>query len=908
MHVGTRSQFGILVFRTCLIGLVILLSLGACRKQKKSSDSLVSGDPLLASTTPEYSFGSAGPGSSKDGTLTITNSGQQASMNIQGGTLSYPFRYKDGVFPGTGGTCTTALLPGQTCNVVLTYAPSLSGTHRGTLTLIYTGLVSDTQISTDVATLGGNATNGAALNISDGTTYDYGNVVIGNSSEKTFTITNSGTLSASAIAAGSPNIAAPYAYKGGSGYPGTGGTCGSSLDVSGTCTIVIVFTPTASGTANDTIRIAYNDGLQDQSSTRAITGNGQSPASLGISDGATYDYGNVYQSLSSDKTFTVTNSGQATATSLTTGNPNIAAPYAYKGGSGYPGSGGTCGSSLAGSGTCTIVVTFSPTATGAANDTIRLSYNNGVSGGQSATRAITGTGVGYASLSISDGSTYSYGSKYINTTNTDKEFTVTNAYSGSATAITADALSAPFAFKGGDYPGTGGTCGVTVGGGASCTIVVRYSPTTLGSHSGTITLNYTRPDASSTTATRAMSGTGIGNPGDLDTTWGTSGRTSTTFGTGNERAYAMVLQSDGKSIVVGYSYNGSDNDFAMARYTTAGALDTDFGTSGKVTTDVSGNDVAYAVVIQSDGKIIVGGQSGPAGNTKFSLVRYSSAGALDSTFGAGGTLTTDITSADDWVTALAIDSNSKIVAAGTSLSLAGNYKFAVVRYGTDGSLDTTFDGDGKNAYEPVTESHNKAYAITILSNGKIILAGTSQSGTYQMSVMRITSAGSVDAAFGSSGYTLVDVSGSDDVTRSVKIDSSDNIVLGGGNGSVMQVVRLTSAGALDTNFDSDGIQTIDVGTGADDGNALAIDGSGNIIVAGFATNTDKDFGLARLSSSGSLDATFGTSGKVSTDYSQGPTNHNSIFAIALQSDGKIVAAGDYDTGANADFAIFRYWP
>lgn len=910
MHVGSCSQKNLpFLIQASAVGMIVLATLGACRKQKKSSDGLVKGQPLLATQTPEFSLGTAGPGSSKDGTLTIGNVGDQAASNIRAITLTYPFRYKDGVYPGTGGTCTIALLPAQTCTLILTYAPSLSGTHRGTIKLVYNSLVSDADITTEIATLGGNATNGAALNISDGTTYNYGNVVIGNTSEKIFTISNTGTLSASAIGAGTPNIAAPYTYKGGAGFPGTGGTCGSTLDVSATCTFVVVFTPTASGAANDTIRIAYNDGLQNQSSTRDITGTGQSPASLGISDGPTYDFGNQYQSLTTDKTFTVTNSGEATATSLTTGSPNIAAPYTYKGGS-YPGT-GTCGSSLSGGASCTIIVRFSPTATGAASDTIRLSYNNGVSGGQSTTRAITGTGVGYAALSISDGSTYDFGSKYVNTTNTDKTFTVTNSYAGSATSMSGAALSAPFAYKGGTYPGTGGNCGATLGGSASCTIVVRYSPTTLGSHSGTLTVNYTRPDASSTTATRAMSGTGIGNPGDLDTTWGTAGRVSTTFGTSNERAYAIAIQSDGKAVVAGYSYNGTNNDFAIARYTTSGVLDTDFDSDGKVTTDISGNDIAYAIAIQSDGKIVVGGQTGTAGNYDFAVVRYTSSGALDSAFGSGGITTTNFAGNDDWATSLAFDSTGKIIAAGSSLSGSGLYRFAVTKYLTDGNPDTNFNSTGKAVYTPAAGNHNQANAITVLSSGKIIVAGTSLSGSYQMSAVRLSATGGVDAAFGSSGYALIDVTGGTDSAKAIKIDSSDRVVLGGvsATGSnQMTVVRLTSAGALDTTFDSDGIATTDFGSGADDGNALAIDSNGNIVIAGFTTNTDKDFALARFSSSGSLDATFGTSGEVETDYIQGGTNHNSIFAIALQSDGKIIAAGDYDTGTNADFAIFRYWP
>ncbi len=911
MHVCRRSKSNdhTSSIPAIVLSLLLVISQSSCRKQKKSTDAYLEYTAALTAVNAPLAFGTAAINTDKDGTLTIQNSGQLIATGITADALGYPFRFKDGVFPGTGGTCLPILQAGATCTLVLQYAPTLGGIHSGKLSLNFLNGFDESVVKeVDIAELGGNATNGAALNISDGTTYDYGNVVVGTTSDKTFTVTNSGSLAASAIAAGTPALAAPFTWKGGT-FPGTGATCTANLNVSATCTIVVRFTPTTSGVSTETVRISYSDGLQSQTATRAVTATGQSPASLGISDGPTYDYGNQYQTLTTDKTFTVTNSGGATATSVAAGTPALVAPFGFKGGS-YPGTAGTCGSSVVGGANCTLVVTFSPSAAGGASDTIRVAYTNGVSS-TSATRAVTATGVGYAALSVSDGATYAFGSKYITTTNTDKTFTVTNSLTGSATSVSGAALSAPFAYLGGSYPGTGATCGATILGSGSCTIIVRYSPTTLGAHSGTLTVNYTRPDASTTTATRAMSGTGIGNPGELDTTWSSDGKVSTAIGAGNERGYAVALDSSGRAVVAGYSYNGTNNDFAIARYTTSGVLDTDFSSDGLITVDVSagGNDIAYAIAIQSDGKILVGGQAGSTGNLNFAVIRLSTSGALDDSYGAGGIMTANFNNQDDIVRAMALDSNGKLVVTGPSTSLTGNMRFAVVRFNTDGSLDTSFDTDGKATYQPVSEADNDAYAIAIQSNGKIVVAGGTVSGSYQFSVMRISSAGALDTTFDTDGYALVDVTGGTDIAKAMKIDSSGNIVLAGSNsGSTMTVVKLSSAGALDTAFDTDGIATVDIGTGADDAAALAIDSSGYIIVAGFATNTDKDFGLARLSSTGSLDATFDGDGKIATDYALGATNHNSIFGLALQSDGKIVAVGDYDTGANADLAVFRYWP
>ena len=151
-------------------------------------------------------------------------------------------------------------------------------------------------------------------------------------------------------------ITAPYTYKGGS-YPGTGGTCGGTINVATPCTIVVTFTPTATGVANDTINIGYNNGASVTSSTRAVTGTGANPATLSISDGPTYNYGTHAVTTSTDYTFTVTYGGGVPATSV--GGSGLSAPFSFKGGS-YPGTGGTCGTTI--SANCTIVVTYAPTA------------------------------------------------------------------------------------------------------------------------------------------------------------------------------------------------------------------------------------------------------------------------------------------------------------------------------------------------------------------------------------------------------------------------------------------------------------------------------------------------------------------------------------------------------------------
>ncbi|MBI5047674.1 MAG: hypothetical protein HZB54_01805, partial [Deltaproteobacteria bacterium] len=164
--------------------------------------------------------------------------------------------------------------------------------------------------------------------------------------------------------------------------------------------------------------------------------------------------------------------------------------------------------------------------------------------------------------------------------------------------------------------------------------------------------------------------------GALDTSFNTTGKVTTAIGTSLDEAYAVAIQSDGKIVAAGYSWNGTDYDFALSRYDTNGALDTSFNTTGKVTTAIgTGNDYAYAVAIQSDGKIVAAGGT----DNYFALSRYDTNGTLDTSFNTTGKVTTAIGTSTDAAYAVAIQSDGKIVATGIS-SNGIDYDFALARY------------------------------------------------------------------------------------------------------------------------------------------------------------------------------------------------------------------------------------
>lgn len=420
-----------------------------------------------------YNFGSVLSGLSDEATFTVQNTGGTTATSITGSGLANPFVFKGGSFPGTGGDCSSTLTNGDSCSVVVTFSPNSISTFNDSVIVNY---FDGFGVESATKTVTGTGSAPATLEINGGTNYNFGLVAVTDTVEVTLTVSHSGSSSATGISGSGFNNG--FAFKGGS-YPGTGGTCGTSI--SANCTIVITFTPASTARIVNDLNLSYNNGVVSQSATIKVIGEGQNVAVLTISETDSYDFGSIPTNTSREHTFTISHTGDFNATGVTGGG--LSSPFDFKGGS-YPGTGGTCGSTI--SAACTIVVTFNPTTSGVSNDTIQISYNDGKET-QSATRAITGTGNSPAILTINSGSAYDFGDLLI--TNS-LEATLTVTYSGEtdATGVSGSGLSAPFAFKDGSYPGTGGTCGATIS--SNCTVVITFSPSSSGSKVDTMFLSY----------------------------------------------------------------------------------------------------------------------------------------------------------------------------------------------------------------------------------------------------------------------------------------------------------------------------------------------------------------------------------------------------------------------------------
>jgi len=405
--------------------------------------------------------------------------------------------------------------------------------------------------------------------------------------------------------------------------------------------------------------------------------------------------------------------------------------------------------------------------------------------------------------------------------------------------------------------------------------------------------------------------------GSLDATFGTDGKVTTDFGVPSPDAAGdiVALQGDGRTVAAGYSYQGTTSvDFALARYNSDGSLDTTFGSGGKATTDFdSSDDHAYTVAIQGDGKIVAAGYS-DQGTTgyDFALARYNSDGSLDASFGSGGKVTTHFGYSHDYAYTVAIQADGKIVAAGYSDQGTTTYDFALARYNTDGSLDTSFGAGGKVTTH-FGYSRDYAYTVAIQADGKIVAAGYSDQGTttYDFALARYNSDGSLDTSFGAGGKVTTPFGYSHDYAYAVAIEADGRILAagysfrGGTNGYDFALARYKSDGSLDSTFGSGGLVTTDFGSYHDTAYAIALQADGRILAAGHSNQgtTLNDFALARYNSDGSLDVTFGSGGRVTTDFEAGNDRAQAMALLA----GKIMLGGYARTSNRTDdFALARY--
>jgi uncharacterized delta-60 repeat protein len=329
----------------------------------------------------------------------------------------------------------------------------------------------------------------------------------------------------------------------------------------------------------------------------------------------------------------------------------------------------------------------------------------------------------------------------------------------------------------------------------------------------------------------------------------------------------------------------------------AGDLDTSFGDDGKATTNFTKwLDSARAIVVQQDGRIVAAGRAGSASRW-FALARYGSDGTLDPTFGGDGKVITNLTDGTDQANGVAIQSNGKIVAVGGAGS-----RFGLARYRPDGSLDPVFGGDGTVTTD-FPKGGEVALDVALQTDGKIVVAGVARDDRF--AVARYKANGTLDATFGGDGRVTTTFAGSDlALGHGVALQGSKVVVVGEVVGK-FAVARYRANGRLDPAFSGDGRQTTDFTQGFDSAQDVAIQPDGKIVAAGTTgERSDPAFALARYKGDGALDPTFSNNGKVTTQF---PFGEDLVHGVEIQEDGKIVAAGATGEGGPfSRFAVARY--
>jgi uncharacterized delta-60 repeat protein len=401
----------------------------------------------------------------------------------------------------------------------------------------------------------------------------------------------------------------------------------------------------------------------------------------------------------------------------------------------------------------------------------------------------------------------------------------------------------------------------------------------------------------------------------LDRSFGAGGKVTTDVTGSTDGANAPVVQADGRLVAAGWSLA----DFGLARYHPDGRLDTSFGIGGIVTTDVGDPDEASALVVQPDGKLVAAGSAATFQGemADFALVRYHRDGSLDPSFGTGGIVKTDF-GADEGVGALILQADGKLVAAGASTNETrvgpSTRAFALARYHRNGRLDTSFGTGGKVVTTfPGTAS---AGALVGQPDGRLVAAGSARIDDADFALARYNRDGSLDQRFGVGGRVITDFEGGSD-DASTLVFQGGKLVAGGsayvflGDRTDFAMVRYNRDGSLDPRFGVNGKVTTTFEPTTDFSShhmtALVSQGDGLVAAGSVTAGTDQDltvdFALARYHRDGTLDTRFGADGRVVTDFG-GVDEAN---ALAVQADGKVVAAGSAESGDTfADFALARY--
>ena len=408
-------------------------------------------------------------------------------------------------------------------------------------------------------------------------------------------------------------------------------------------------------------------------------------------------------------------------------------------------------------------------------------------------------------------------------------------------------------------------------------------------------------------------------PGTLDPTFGTGGKVIVPqiSGYSFSESIAMAIQADGKVVLTHYAYNTTSNkySFGVSRLNTDGSLDNSFSGDGHAFAEFHASQYAhpYDISIAADGKIVVTGYEyhyiSPNYYYSMAAARFNTDGSLDNSFDGDGLVLIDPNiNGYDLSWGVDVQNDGKVLLTGRGLNPQTNqYDFKVVRLNTNGTLDNSFDGDGR-AYIDFSNNYEEAWKIKVQGDGKIVVAGLAYNyingnNYYDFAIACLNTDGSPDNSFGTGGKTLVDVGGYYDYAYGLDFQANGKIIVAGyvynnnsSNYYDYGVTRLNANGTLDNSFDGDGKKIVDLSVNTEVCWSIAVQTDGRILMNGYVYNgVQNDFGIVRLNEDGSFDNSFDVDGKLLLDFDN--NSYDLGRDIGLQQDGKIVVTG-YSSGSN----------
>lgn len=345
--------------------------------------------------------------------------------------------------------------------------------------------------------------------------------------------------------------------------------------------------------------------------------------------------------------------------------------------------------------------------------------------------------------------------------------------------------------------------------------------------------------------------------GSLDPTFGTGGKVLTPISGGDAKAYGIAIQTDGKIVVTGYSTDvTTGKNFATLRYNSDGSLDTSFGNNGMAINDLQtgSDDIAYSVAIQTDGKIVVGGSSDNGFDKNAAIIRYKTDGTVDSTFGTNGMVLTDFDSnQQDEIKVVKIHAaTGNIIVGGSSVISSSLAKPVIARYLSNGTIDSTFNSTGIRLLWIATNDNNRSFSLEdleVVSTGKISATGWRKNVSTSIS-------------------------------------------------SEYWACRVLSNGAMDNTFSTDGVVSYADAGGSSYGHSLLLNSNQDLILAGTRSYLgDNTYRYLKINQNGTIPATstfFNITGGIDIAY-----------AIKEEMNGKYVMAGSTGTSTSRAFTILR---